>query len=122
MVYRVGVRKMVEKMDKEDREIFAKASRDKEVLGMVAKGKITIIDFFATWCGPCKMLGEELRKIKDENVVIVRVDVDKDNGLSEKLGINAVPFVAVFDTNGKAFTAFSGYRDENELRKILSGV
>lgn len=113
---------MKEKIDREDAEILAKASKDKEVLGMVAKGKITIVDFYATWCGPCKMLGEELKKIKDKDVVIVRVDVDKDNGLSERLGINAVPFVAVFDKSGKAFTAFSGARNERDLRDLIAEI
>lgn len=113
---------MVEKMDKENTKILAKASKDKEVLGMVAKGKITVVDFFATWCGPCKMLGEELKKIKDKNVVIKRVDIDRDNGLSARLGINAVPFVAVFDKSGKAFTAFCGYRDKKNLDKIIESA
>jgi thioredoxin 1 len=113
---------MVEKIDKEDSEILAKASKEKEILDMVEKGKITIINFFATWCPPCKMLGEELKKIKDKDIVIVRVDVDRDNVLSDRLGINAVPFVAIFDKKGKAFTAFCGYRDENDLKKIIESA
>lgn len=108
----------MEQMDKEDREILAKASKDKEVLGIVEKGKITIIDFYATWCPPCKRLGEDLHKVEGPEIMIKKVDVDNDNGLSERLGISAVPFVAVFNKNGKPVTAFTGYPGEEYLKSI----
>lgn len=63
-----------------------------------------VVDFFAQWCGPCKVLGENLksRYTDDKNVHIVKVDVDNDEftKLSETCKVTALPFV-VFFVDGK---------------------
>lgn len=104
----------------EDAIKLGKMVVDKDIEKMLGLGKVTILDFYAEWCGPCRRLGEVLEKIKDEDVVVKRIDVDKDAGLSDRFCINAVPFVAVFDKNGKPFSAFSGCRDEEYLKNVIS--
>ncbi len=52
--------------------------------------KEVLIDFYATWCGPCKMLGQELEKIKDK-IQIIKINIDENMDLCKKYGIMSVP-------------------------------
>lgn len=78
-----------------------------------------IIDFYATWCGPCKMLSPSLEKLQKEyagKLIIYRVDVDKDRALAEKMGIQAMPTLFFFNIkNQKSETV--GYMSYEELKK-----
>lgn len=61
--------------------------------------KPTLVDFFATWCGPCKMMHPVLEQLKDkmgDTVNIVKVDVDKNQELSAQYRIQSVPTLMVF--------------------------
>ena len=79
--------------------------------------KAVLVDFFATWCGPCKMLGPVLEgvaeKMKDK-VTIVKVDVDRSPDLAAKFGVMSVPTMIMFK-NGRQVDAFSGYMPEANL-------
>lgn len=113
-----------------DAIILAKIVLDKEFKKMPEKGKVTVLNFFADWCEPCAILEELLGKIKDKDMVIKRLDVNRDNGLSRRLGIKRVPFVVIFDNSGRAFTAVSGFsecrdkeylnREEENLKNVIS--
>lgn len=79
--------------------------------------KAVLVDFFATWCGPCKMLSPVLEgvaeKMKDK-VMIVKVDVDRSPDLAAKFGVMSVPTMIMFK-NGRQVDAFSGYMPEANL-------
>lgn len=79
--------------------------------------KAVLVDFFATWCGPCKMLSPVLEgvaeKMKDK-VTIVKVDVDRSPDLAAKFGVMSVPTMIMFK-NGRQVDAFSGYMPEANL-------
>ena len=79
--------------------------------------KAVLVDFFATWCGPCKMLSPVLEgvaeKMKDK-VKIVKVDVDRSPDLAAKFGVMSVPTMIMFK-NGRQVDAFSGYMPEANL-------
>ncbi|WP_415967214.1 thioredoxin [Faecalitalea cylindroides] len=79
--------------------------------------KAVLVDFFATWCGPCKMLSPVLEgvaeKMKDK-VTIVKVDVDRSPDLAAKFGVMSVPTMIMFK-NGHQVDAFSGYMPEANL-------
>ena len=79
--------------------------------------KAILVDFFATWCGPCKMLSPVLEgvaeKMKDK-VTIVKVDVDRSPDLAAKFGVMSVPTMIMFK-NGRQVDAFSGYMPEANL-------
>ena len=66
----------------------------------VIKGeKPTIVDFFATWCGPCKMLSPILEKVEEDSegkFNVVKVDIDESLDLARKYGIMSVPTMIVF--------------------------
>lgn len=103
----------------QDRAKLERAVKEPKIQQLVEKGKITIIDFYTEWCPPCKLLSEALDRVKDKDVSVRRIDVDKEVELAAKIGIDAVPFVAVFDRAQKPFIAFTGYRDEEELRALI---
>ncbi|MCG3148028.1 MAG: hypothetical protein PCFJNLEI_01470 [Verrucomicrobiae bacterium] len=66
-------------------------------------GKVTIVDFYADWCGPCRRLAPELEKLanNDGEVALRKVNVDKNKQLAAKYGVRGIPHVIVFDKAGK---------------------
>lgn len=90
---------------------------EQEVLNY--KGKV-LVDFFATWCGPCQMLTPILEKISEEEngVKIVKINIDEETKLAVDNGVEVVPTMILYD-NGKIIKRLEGYRDEEELKKII---
>ncbi|MEW6069204.1 MAG: thioredoxin family protein [Candidatus Thermoplasmatota archaeon] len=103
----------------EDRIKLERAAKEPKIQKLLEKGKITIIDFYAAWCPPCQMLMKVLDGIKEVDVAVKRINVDEENELASRIGIDAVPFVGVFDKEREPFVAFTGYRDEKELRSLI---
>ncbi len=80
-----------------------------------------IVDFWATWCGPCKQLGPMLEKLVREMrgaVRMVKIDVDKEQALAAQLRIQSVPTVYAFK-DGRPVDAFTGAQPESQLRAFL---
>ena len=76
-----------------------------------------VVDFWATWCGPCKMVAPELEKLaaKYEGAVdVVKVDVDANPGLSQAFGIMSIPTIAFFQ-KGEAPKGVVGFRALDQL-------
>ena len=98
---------------------FTQENFEQEVL---KSSDITIVDFWATWCGPCKMLApvlEELAEDMEGKAEIVKVDVDQEGDLAMKFGIMSVPTMIVFK-NGEAVKQISGYQPKTQLANILN--
>ena len=73
----------------------------------ITKEGVVLVDFFATWCGPCKMLAPVLEELAEDmkgKAEIVKVDVDQEGDLAMKFGIMSVPTMIVFK-NGEAVKA-----------------
>jgi thioredoxin 1 len=88
---------------------------------IIHSGKPVLVDFFAEWCGPCKMMAPELEALKKklgEKVHILKIDVDKNPGAAAKFNVQGVPTLIIFH-NGKAVWRQSGVIPANQLEKIL---
>lgn len=91
---------------------------EKEVLNSEVP---VLVDFFATWCGPCKMMSpivEELSKEMEGKAKVYKVDTDEEQALAIKYGIMSIPTFIVFK-NGKVVNTVVGMRDKEELIKLL---
>lgn len=78
---------------------MALAITDSNFDELAAQGKPMVVDFWATWCGPCKKIGpyiEELAEQYSDTVIIGKVDVDENDGLAIRFGIRNIPTVLFF--------------------------
>ena len=77
---------------------------------------IVLVDFFATWCGPCKMLGPVLEELANDraSIDIVKIDVDECESLAKNYGIMSVPTLILFK-NGSLVSKKSGYMPKEQI-------
>jgi thioredoxin 1 len=90
----------------------------KEIVGQHPE---VLVDFFATWCGPCKMLAPVLETASDTlegKVVVAKVDIDKVPDLASAFNVQSVPTL-IFFKDGKGVLATAGYMDEAGLLKFV---
>ena len=88
---------------------------------IINQDKLVLIDFFAEWCGPCKMMAPILKDVKDslgDTVSILKIDVDKNQTLATHYQVRGVPTLLLFK-NGKQVWRQSGLVQKNELVSIL---
>jgi thioredoxin 1 len=80
-----------------------------------------LVDFFATWCGPCQMLSPILKQVKDnvgDKVIIVKIDVDKNQEIASKHNVRGVPTMSLFQNN-KQLWRQSGVVSKEEIMKTI---
>jgi len=95
---------------------------DDEVLE-VSKQQVVLVDFWAPWCGPCRMLGPILEKLSQDyegRVRMVKVNADNAPQLSNRYQIRSIPMVMLFK-NGQTVDQFMGVRQESEIRRFIDG-
>ena len=94
---------------------------EKEV---TAIDKFVLVDFYATWCGPCNTLGPILEKVAEQfkdKVVLVKVDVDTAPLASQKYNVDKIPSIALIK-NGKQINGFVGLVPENAIKEWLENA
>ena len=80
-----------------------------------------LVDFFATWCGPCQMLAPILKEVKDsleDQISIIKIDVDKNEQLSAQYQVRGVPTMMLFK-KGKQLWRQSGVLSKEQIIKII---
>lgn len=91
---------------------------------LLTKEGITILDFYADWCGPCKMYTPILEEFANENdnVTIGKVNVDSNQELALKYGIRSIPTTIVFKDGEKNGDSISGLVQKNKLKEIVDNL
>ncbi len=88
----------------------------------IKEEKLIVVDFFTTWCGPCKLLAPVLEELseerKDDNVMFVKVDVEEQDGLGEEYDINSIPTMKYFK-DGKEVESFTGFKAKSYLNELI---
>ena len=87
----------------------------------VEAAPLAMVDFWATWCGPCKILGPVIEKIAgdyDGRALVAKVDTDEEMDLAQRFGISSIPTV-IFFKNGKEFDRKVGVLPETAFTQVL---
>lgn len=87
---------------------------------VVKNKKFVILDFYANWCGPCKMLMPVLEEIDQdyEMVDILKVNIDQDEDLAKQFGVMSIPTL-IFFKDGKDVEKTVGYRQKSQIEEII---
>lgn len=81
--------------------------------------ELVLIDFYADWCGPCKMLGPQLEELNKENIVsIYKVNVDENQSLAKNLGVMSIPTLMIYK-KGRQIASKLGFMPKEEIKKWI---
>lgn len=90
----------------------------------LTKEGVALVDFFATWCGPCRMLGPVLEEVEAEvkdKAKVLKVDVDQFPELAQKFGVMSIPTIVVLKDN-ELQKQFVGFRGKQDLVEAIESV
>ncbi len=93
---------------------------EKEVIN---EEKIVLVDFWATWCGPCQMIAPVIEKIAEENtnVKVGKVNVDDEQELAVKYGVMSIPTL-IFFKKGNPVKEVVGFHSKSEIEEIINNI
>ena len=97
------------------------ANFENEVLN---SDKSVLLDFYADWCGPCKMLAPVVHEIAEENagtLKVGKINVDEQMELAMRFQVSSIPMLVVFK-DGKAIAKSVGYRPKSEIAAMVEGA
>lgn len=97
--------------------------KDENLLEIIekTKDKPILVDFFATWCGPCQMVApviEDLAQQYNDKIIVYKVDVDQNQDLAQKYGIQSIPTVMLFK-NGEIVGKQTGFAGVEGYKQMI---
>ena len=94
---------------------------DENSFEKLIKGDLVLIDFYANWCGPCKMLSPLLEELANErsNIKIVKVDVDSCPNIAKKYGVLSIPTLIKLEEE-KEIAKHIGYMNKDDLNNFIN--
>lgn len=92
----------------------------KELNEVVNNNKKVLVDVYATWCGPCKMLAPIVNKVSEDvsDLTVVKIDIDENEDVAAKYGVEAIPTLLVFN-NGELVNKNVGFIPENKVKELV---
>jgi len=91
---------------------------------LITSSTPTVIDFFATWCGPCRMVTpilEDLKSELGENVRVYKIDVDQNPNLAAQYNVRSIPTIMIFK-DGKMQWRESGVQSKATLKNVIASI
>jgi len=91
---------------------------------LIASPTPTVIDFFATWCGPCRMVTpilEDLKSDLGENIRVYKIDVDQNQSLAAQYNVRSIPTIMIFK-DGKMQWRESGVQSKATLKNVIASI
>ena len=88
---------------------------------VISADKLVLVDLYATWCAPCKVLAPVLEELADkyaDKIKVVKVNVDEEESIAVKFGIASIPTV-IFFKNGQTAASLVGLRTSSEIEKMI---
>lgn len=87
---------------------------------VMKSNKTVLLDFWATWCGPCRMLSPTVDEIAEENpeIFVGKINVDEENAIASAFGITSIPTLVIIK-NGKITAQSVGLRPKDDILKLL---
>lgn len=87
------------------------------------EGKTVVLDFWAQWCGPCRMLSPELETLAADrsDILVVKINVDQNQELASQFQVNSIPAVHVLK-DGQWLDRFAGFRDSDSISDFVSAA
>ena len=86
--------------------------------------EVVLVDFYATWCGPCKMLAPILEQVNEEiadNTLIAKLDIDNALDIAKEYGVMSVPTMVIFK-KGKEVERLVGLRQKTQILEVLKNL
>lgn len=115
------IKKQTNQNEKEEKKMSVTEIMTKDFEQEVINSEKTVlVDFYATWCGPCKMMSPIMENIAEENnnVKVVKVDIDKNQDLAMQYNVMSIPTMIIFK-NGETTKTFVGVTDKQDIVEAL---
>lgn len=94
-------------------------TNEEEFEKVIKKNKV-VVDFYAKWCGPCRMLSPIIEEValENEDITFIKIDIDENETLPRKYNVMSIPTILIFE-NGELLKQKTGYMDKEELSEYI---